>query len=852
MCHKRIRIPRESANEIMRALGNLENSIEFVDLTKDDIEAKKNFGSMLKRCEEMNAKILDLETVCGEFHQPLSTYSNYQEFSRDLQEDIKNRDKVYGSTYFDLVEAEVIENDKKIKELVDSHTQIREDLVNLIEKKHVLAKTRELLFANTSLASLAESDTGENGIKSSATNLNFMAGVVQTNEELKMKRMIFRVSRGRAITTFYNLNIDKEEYLFTSSIRQRGFSFAEGPNAFKSNTSNIQMVNIKPMGDEYNDSPKKIFNIIFQGGEENILLGKILKVCEIFQASRYNVPKNSEIQGEVERLEKEIGDKKDLLIRTEMNLRDILLKTIAYSKNKNSKFSLYKLFFLQEKMVYATLNKCILRDAFIDGEVWIPRRNLDTVSNILQNVFSDKDNKLTAQLSDVETSSDIMPPTYIPSNDFIWAFQQIVSTYGTPRYREINPAFFCIVTFPFLFGVMFGDIGHGLILFLFSLYLCLFKESIEKSDSFLKMILKGRYLLLLMGFFGFFCGLMYNDFLSVPLDFTSCYEKVTEGPAKQKENCVYSFGLDPKWYSADNELTFINSMKMKLSVILGVAHMAFGIILKGFNCIFERKWVDFIFVFIPEIILLLILFGYMDFLIIIKWNTNYTNPGDATDIKSLLMEIFLKPGNEVKNPLWGTAEQMRIFHLIILAIVGVCVILMLIPKTILDYSQQKKKYQDYLNNNNNYRGVGEPLVGAGEVKPMEEPKFSDALVHTVIETIEFVLGTVSNTASYLRLWALSLAHSQLSEVFFDYGIKTPSTMTQYMVVNMIILLITYIFFAYVTFGVLLLMDLMECFLHTLRLHWVEFQNKFYRADGYDFKPFCFRQALNVIEETANI
>jgi len=91
------------------------------------------------------------------------------------------------------------------------------------------------------------------------------------------------------------------------------------------------------------------------------------------------------------------------------------------------------------------------------------------------------------------------------------------------------------------------------------------------------------------------------------------------------------------------------------------------------------------------------------------------------------------------------------------------------------------------------------------------------MIHQLIETIEFILGTISNTASYLRLWALSLAHSQLAKVFFDNclnpGFKSGSVVTMY-----------FGFFAFImaTFGVLMCMDLLECFLHTLRLHWVEF------------------------------
>merc|ERR1712183_400613 len=108
-------------------------------------------------------------------------------------------------------------------------------------------------------------------------------------------------------------------------------------------------------------------------------------------------------------------------------------------------------------------------------------------------------------------------------------------------------------------------------------------------------------------------------------------------------------------------------------------------------------------------------------------------------------------------------------------------------------------------------------------------------IHQIIETIEFVLGTVSHTASYLRIWALSLAHQQLSLVFFQKTLQMGLEMS--FPFNGIMLYFMFAAWFGITLAVLLGMDVLECFLHTLRLHWVEFQSKFYKADGYAFEPY---------------
>lgn len=245
---------------------------------------------------------------------------------------------------------------------------------------------------------------------------------------------------------------------------------------------------------------------------------------------------------------------------------------------------IFKMFLQKEKILYSSLNKLKKEEKLFLGFCWIPQQDKQ---KILSEIEGLKEKNRNVGIPDFKIVSDhgVRPPSLFRTNEFTAVFQEIVNTYGIPTYKEVNPGLFTIVTFPFEFGIMFGDIGHGSILFLAGVILCLLSPVLKAKVPAMEGVLSIRYIILMMGLFAAYCGFIYNDLMAIPLwIFKSCYNLKEESlmlPSGELKyiakldsvtpDCVYPIGIDPAWYLGINELTFLNSLKMKLAVIIGVS-----------------------------------------------------------------------------------------------------------------------------------------------------------------------------------------------------------------------------------------------------------------------------------------
>ncbi|XP_050562249.1 V-type proton ATPase 116 kDa subunit a 1 isoform X3 [Spodoptera frugiperda] len=817
----------EAAYACVSELGEL-GLVQFRDLNPDVNAFQRKFVNEVRRCDEMERKLRYLEKEIRRDGIPML------EIPGECPEAPQPREMIDLEATFEKLENE-------LREVNQNAEALKRNYLELTELKHILRKT-QVFFDEMADPSREEEQVtllGEEGLMAGgqALKLGFVAGVILRERIPAFERMLWRACRGNVF------------------LRQ-----AEIDTPLEDPSSSDQVY-------------KSVFIIFFQGDQ---LKTRVKKICEGFRATLYPCPeapadRREMAMGVMTRIE----DLNTVLGQTQDHRHRVL---VAAAKNiKNWFVKVRKI-----KAIYHTLNlfnldvtqKCLI------AECWVPALDLETIQLALRRGTERSGSSVPPILNRMETLED--PPTYNRTNKFTSAFQNLIYAYGVATYREVNPAPYTIITFPFLFAVMFGDLGHGALMAIFGFWMCYKEKPLQakKIDSEIwNIFFGGRYIILLMGLFSMYTGLIYNDIFSKSLNifgssWRNNYNQSTLESNKllqlnpDSEDYIqtpYPFGIDPVWQLAEaNKIIFMNAYKMKISIIIGVFHMLFGVCMSLWNHLYFKRRISVYVEFIPQILFLTLLFFYMVLLMFIKWTTYGSTPpfygsDDPEIVKTsaycapsilitfINMMLFKHDANT--RPVCDDtmyAGQMGIQKFfVILALM--CVPVMLFGKPYFIMKEQKQRARQ---GHQPVEGAAENGNAGGAAAPAahhHDEDITEVFIHQGIHTIEYVLGSVSHTASYLRLWALSLAHAQLAEVAWNMLLRKGLMSTDFQ--GGIFLYIVFAGWAAISVSILVLMEGLSAFLHTLRLHWVEFQSKFYQGEGYLFQPFSFEVILDSAGQT---
>ncbi|CAJ0604918.1 unnamed protein product [Cylicocyclus nassatus] len=845
----------DSAYQCVAELGEL-GLVQFLDLNEEMNAYQRKFVNEIRRCDEMERKLKYIQDEVTKDDVEIQDCDDHIPAPQP-----KNMTELEGN--FEKLEEELLSINSSSKQLIKNH-------VFLLEMKAVLEKVHLLLDAGTrrdAAMSISEASRGEAGPftvglkneyekeKREENELKFIAGVINRNKVIAFERFIWRFCRGKVFVR--TADIEESTELFNTQ------KAAE---------------------------PKAVFMLFFSGEQ---LRSRVTRICSGFHATTYTCPESpSERAHLLSQISTQVGDMESVIRKT-LDYRSKIIYAAALSIKK------WTIMLLKLKSIFATLNmfsvdvtqKCLI------AECWVPTADLQLVRNALRKGTEQSGSPIQAILNEMET--DMVPPTHFKLNKFTQGFQNIVDAYGIADYREVNPAPWTIISFPFLFAVMFGDSGHGIIMFLAALAFVVFEKkliSMKIKDEIFNTFFGGRYVVLLMGMFSIYTGFLYNDIYSKSINvFGSSWKNpypesllakmdnqssaspldLTWPPEYSYDSSrgPYPFGVDPVWNLAKNKLNFLNPLKMKTSIILGIGQMVFGLMLSLCNHINNHSMVDIFFVFLPECFFLGCIFVYLCVMVVLKWIFFYVNPtfifgqlypgsNCAPSLLIGLINMFMLKAREPgfvqcmncpnattwviidgKNYTYANYDQQNACYLqqwyphqaiieqilLILAVIAIPVMLLVKP------------FYIRWRHNRGLPIAGGHSHGDGD----EEFSFGDVMVYQAIHTIEFALGCISHTASYLRLWALSLAHAQLSEVLWDMLLSIGLNMGGWGGSGAIFIL--YFFFGVLSISILILMEGLSAFLHALRLHWVEFNSKFYGGTGYAFTPLYFTRLIRIEE-----
>jgi len=880
MSYLQVVVPTESAADFLHEMGKF-SAMQLTDMNSHMDNLRRPYMKQIVQLKDLESAVKKIGKILKEWNVEIDedvTELDFEAGNRTRVEDLRR--EIYEHMTQLTDQQTVLSTLDKDYEKFRGMAEVYASAHGFLEEQAVRAAEDEEKAPLR--ADFDRMDAAERG-GGMALSFRYVSGIIKASKKNSFQRQIFLITRGNSLGLFKEIEDDDDHFSY----------------------------------------------MIFYLGER--LGSQIRRICKFMQIPVFLTSEEQDIHDaglatRRQEVETEMQQLHTVIASTERNLK-VIMRTI------NVKLKRWKVTIVQEKGIFSELNKLSISGTQMHCHGWCATKNVHRVREALDIAVVGKgSSEGLVTVSKPPTGS--VPPTFFEVNKFTSAFQNVVDTYGVPRYREYNPTVPTLITFPFLFALMYGDMFHGSCIFFTAAYIVWNEDECKKTartNELMKWLYGGRYLLLLMGFFSMYTGLMYNEVLSysVPLFGPSTisaeyatYTNATTGAGKELHpwsyhnantsididtftyKGVYPFGVDPHWYGAANKVTFVNSFKMKLSVIIGVGQMTFGLILCALNHIEYGDYISLMFEWTFQLVFMVVFFIWMDFCIIYKWCLNWQEIQDnggrqPPSIINILVNMVLDFASVERNEtqLFESLDfqhRLELFFVIMFFISIPC--MMFCKPCILLYkhkqSQKEQHEGDYqelaeaqpqgpqFNGNTSIQHTSAPgneeeakeppvavlggetnaksLLDDGEEdleKAGAEPhhpektghghghghgefEFGEVMIHQLIHIIEYVLGTISNTASYLRLWALSLAHSELAEVFGNLFIGNTITANPIMLIGA-----CYGFWG-ATVGVLLCMDQLECFLHALRLHWVEFQNKFYNADGVAFEPFSYKQLVD--------
>ncbi len=373
------------------------------------------------------------------------------------------------------------------------------------------------------------------------------------------------------------------------------------------------------------------------------------------------------------------------------------------------------------------------------------------------------------------------PPSNFKFPPMIQPFQGIVNAYGVPSHREINPGIFVALSFPIFFGIMFPDVGHGLVLLLVGLWALHVRKTKKIKGDIGKMIFNGAEAIILCGIFSIFFGLFFGEIFGYHLT-----EKI---PSTKSFLPLMRYMLsDEMFHLVEHDETQFNKFKIKLAIVIGVIHILIGLVLNVYNKIKQGEFAEVV-GSISWLVFYASTFGVLG--ILIFWS--------LVDLEGY-WELFDKDHEGAITAFMNILTGTPLFYVAIVGLLGM------------------------------FFGIGMAEILLHRDVAMAKIAFG----HSAIEAVEGALSSIGNTASYIRLFALNLAHFTLMAVFIEMAGEgiTP--------VSVLILLIGNI--------LVIVLETLVSLLHSLRLQWVEFFSKLgLKFDGYKYEPFTIKREFTAIE-----